>query len=451
MEEKNIIAIEIGSSKVRGAIGSYNSQGVLTVHAVEEEPMLNWVRYGAVLNVEEVGALVSRIIRKIENRVSPRKVETVYVSIGGRSFCSMSREVEKRFAEDTDITDAILRQLLGDAEQTPLGDRITLGVEPRGFFVDKLPVQQPKGTVGQSIRMQANLITCRAQTRKNLDRLFNDKLKLKVGGYEVRQLALANMVLTSEEKSLGCMLVDFGAETTTVSIYKQSRLQYMSTIPLGSRNITRDITKLHYMEERAEELKCSVGNAQGITAESMPIGGTDYTALNNYVSHRAAEIIANIKKQLEYADFKASDLPAGIIIVGGGARLAGFIDRLQNSLTMKVRTGNMSTAQVRIADGRISQDAVDVVSVMLAAARHGAVECLTTPVVVEQPYIEPEPEYEEPERTPEEEIEIEEDAPSAPKKKVKWIEAIKNRMANLMSESEDLEGESDENVMRDDD
>lgn len=38
MEEKNIIAIEIGSSKIKGALGSFSPNGILTVKAVEEEP-----------------------------------------------------------------------------------------------------------------------------------------------------------------------------------------------------------------------------------------------------------------------------------------------------------------------------------------------------------------------------------------------------------------------------
>ena len=102
-------------------------------------------------------------------------------------------------------------------------------------------------------------------------------------------------------------------------------MQYLATLPLGSRNITRDITKLNYLEEQAEELKREVGNAQG--GAGMPSSmnsGVDVTAVNNYVSHRAGEIIANINAQIGYAGLKSADLPAGIILVGRGARLRGW-------------------------------------------------------------------------------------------------------------------------------
>lgn len=47
MEEKTIVALEIGSSKIKGAIGSVDpSSGALSVKAVEEERISDIVRYG---------------------------------------------------------------------------------------------------------------------------------------------------------------------------------------------------------------------------------------------------------------------------------------------------------------------------------------------------------------------------------------------------------------------
>ncbi len=327
MEEKNIIAIEIGSSKVRGAIGTYSPDGVLTVNAVEEEPLLDWVRNGTVSNVEEVASLVGRIIRKIENRVSPRKVSSVYVGVGGRSFMSLPREVEQTFPEEVEITDKVIERLMNDAALSPYADRELYEVVPREFTVDKTTVSRPKGTVGRSIRMSANLIVGRPQPKRNIDRLFGEKLKIDVAGYKVRQIALGDAILTNEEKRLGCMLADFGAETTTVSIYKNGRLQYMATLPLGSRNITRDIMNLHIVEERAEDLKCTLGTVNP-SAGVQTIGQTDYSDLNNYVVHRAGEIMANVREQIKFAGYKTSDLNAGIIVTGGGARLNGFNEGL---------------------------------------------------------------------------------------------------------------------------
>ena len=57
------------------------------------------------------------------------------------------------------------------------------------------------------------------------------------------------------------MLIDFGADTTTVSVYKNNILRHLAVIPLGGSNITKDICSQQIEEEDAEELKLKYGNA----------------------------------------------------------------------------------------------------------------------------------------------------------------------------------------------
>ena len=166
---------------------------------------------------------------------------------------------------------------------------------------------------------------------------------------------------------------------------------------MGSRNITRDLTRLNYVEEDAESLKRQRGNAKGAPVEGS-VDDVKMTEFNNYVSHRAAEITANIKEQISYAGLTAAELPAGIVIVGGGARLAGFTTLLGDTTKMKVRLGSIISPHIRIADSRISPAySVDVVSILYAAAESGAQECLSPEPVREEPVeivTEPEPEPE---------------------------------------------------------
>ena len=454
MEETNIIAIEIGSSKIKGAHGLFNpSSGILTVKAVEEEPLQDWVRYGAVVNVEETSHLVNRIIRKIENRIAPRKVSKVYLALGGRSCCSSPRVIDRKFPEEQEITDTVLHQLRDEVAETPLPDRDLFAVVPRQYTVDNCTTAKPKGTIGKRISFAANLITCQPQSKRNIDILFNDKLGLEIGGYEVRQLALGDLVLINEEKRLGCMLVDFGAETTAVSIYKNGHLQYMATIPIGSRNITRDLTTLNYLEEKAEEIKIKYGNAGTPVQNTQQLNGVDITSVNNYVCHRAAEIIANIRKQIELAGFKNFDLSAGIIIVGQGAKLIGFNDRLASATHMKLRIGAITIPEIRIVDSKISAtDAADVISVLYKAAVHGAGECLTSDIVEltedEEEVAEDQPEEEHEPVGVEIDPETEPDNRGKKKRKGFW-KGFKERINTLIDDS--YEEEDGEYVSLDDD
>ena len=62
MEHKYIVALEVGSSKIRAALGEVDDAGTLTVKAVEEERLVDSVRHGVVLNVSEVAEGARKVL-----------------------------------------------------------------------------------------------------------------------------------------------------------------------------------------------------------------------------------------------------------------------------------------------------------------------------------------------------------------------------------------------------
>ena len=357
MEEKYIVALEIGSSKIKGAIGTVDPQGTLSIKAVEEEKLCDGVRYGCIRNVVETAAAIRNVIERLEMREPGRNVNGVYVSVGGRSLMAQSIEIERRLPREMEITGELIDEMTDDALNYQIHERKIVDVTPMEFRVDNVPANRVVGTFGSHVSARLNLISCRNQLVKNLNHVLDERLRLTVHNMFVRQIAEADLVLYTEEKRQGCMLVDFGAETTTVSIYKNGVLLYMVTIPMGSRNITPEPAAL-----------------------SSNNGQPDFGQINNYVSARAGEIIANINEQIKYAGLTPDKLPGGIILVGRGSKLNGFDRRLENLTTMKVRYG-VPVNRLRILDGRINaSDHVDVISILAAAAKERNVrECLTRP------------------------------------------------------------------------
>lgn len=449
MEEKYIVALETGSSKIRGAIGSVDSSGTLTVRAVEEEKLTDCVRYGWVRNVADVSAAVANILARLEAREPGRKITGVYAALGGKSTMLSTCRVERRLPAETEITDDHVRRMAQEAGSQALSERDVVAVNPRKFTVDKTVTRNPVGTFGSSIDAVYNLVSCRNQIKRNLNHVLN-RCSVAVNGMVVRQLAIADLVLTSEERRLGSMLVDFGAETVTVSIYKDGVLCYLATLPMGSRNITIDITSLHHLEENAERLKRTVGNADPRPSDG--IDAADYTEINNIVSARAAEIIANINEQIKYAGLTPADLPAGIVIVGGGAKLRGFNSRLEQTTHLKVRIG-MPASSIRMADSRIQPaDAIDVIAILAHVAQK-ARPCMTDPapaepVVEKQQPVKPDDprprkplEYKpEPEDDPLEGIEDQQ--PKGPSRLTILANKFKDRLAR-MAQNHEYEEEDD--------
>lgn len=385
MGERNngryIVAFEIGSSKIRGAVGVVDNSGVVDVIAVEEEKLTDRVRYGCIQNVDVANA-IDTVVERLQAypAVEPRTITGVYVGLGGRSLTSTMVDVSMQLPVETEITEPIITELKKRAAATTDPDRDTVDVVPVRFTVDNKTQTSPVGTFGQSLSARATVLSCSPQIKRILRRVITDRLGLNINGYITRSLAEAAMVLTEDERRLGCMFVDFGAETTTVSVYRGGAPVYVATLPIGSRNITLDLIALNYIEERAEDIKKVSGNALAVDAARRGKGyaeGIDYTDINNYVHARADEIVANIIAQIEYAGVTAADLPGGIVIVGGGARLRGFNELLQQQSKLPVRQGAPS-ASVRITDGSIhGTEMVDVISVLVAASRMPEAECLT--------------------------------------------------------------------------
>jgi cell division ATPase FtsA len=124
-------------------------------------------------------------------------------------------------------------------------------------------------------------------------------------------------------------------------------------------------------------------------------------------------------------------LPAGIIVVGGGAKLKGFNSLLEAQSSLKVRSG-APLGLIRITDNRIQpSDSVDVISILMSAIRVSAVDCLEKiPVIVDTTDDTTEKREEE-----KKEKETKEKGPSL-------INRLKDRLARIIDLEED--GEEDE-------
>ncbi|MCM1021309.1 MAG: hypothetical protein NC343_03360 [Muribaculum sp.] len=385
MEPTYIAALEIGSSHIRGAVATVDPEGTITLLATEEEYVADAIRYGWIQNVDDVSNRINRLVRKLENykTVSPRKIKAVYTGIGGRSMAANTTVVERHFDDETKITGSIMAQLKDEARHQLLSDSIIVDVIPRRIIIDGRDTLKPIGTFGSDISVEFAVISCRQHGQRNLDRAVTERQALAIKGTFVRQTALANLVLTNDEKNLGCMLVDFGAETIGISIYKNDALHYMVTLPIGSRCITRDIMSLNYTEERAEGIKKLIGDAVNADPgyKRNDFEG-DPKLVNSYVRARAGELAINIIEQAKYAGLNfTADIPCGIVLAGAGAKLRGFAELLRQQSGAKVRIAS-APSSIRISDTRMqTYDLLDVIAILNAAATNQPQECTEAPHV----------------------------------------------------------------------
>lgn len=379
-EDRYIAALEISSSKVIGVVGRTRGDGTVDIIAVEQEKHVEVVRYGLIQNLEETYLRIARIIDKLERKpsVAPRRIKSVFVGLAGRSIKSINTRVSLNLPDETEITEQIIERLNNDAFNTAIDSSLeVVDVVPRSYRVGTLDTLSPVGTVGNRIDATFDVIVCRPELKRNIIRVVHDKLNIEVAGFVVTALATSHLVLTSEEKRLGSMLVDFGAETTAVSIYKNGALNYFNTLPMGGRNITRDVTTLSILEERAEEIKITSGKAIAPeTPSTLNLSGVKLSEVSNLIVARAEEIVANVIEQIRYAGLKEKDLPGGIICIGGGAKLNGLTDLLTRQTGLQAKIGRLPS-YVHLDDAKApSSEIAEVASVLYEGATLTDEQCL---------------------------------------------------------------------------
>jgi cell division protein FtsA len=388
-DDRYVAAIEISSSKIVAAVGRMYADGRLDIIATKQEKGVESVRYGVIQNLEETSMRINRVIDRLQREpaVAPREITGVYVGLSGRSLRSITTEVEINLPDDTEINDDILRRLREQALATAIDSSLeVVDAIPRSYLVGKQETRSPKGAIGNKIRATYDLIVCRPELRRNLQRTIADKIGIRINGFVVTALSTAQVILSSEEKRLGCMLVDMGAETTTVSIYKGGALKYFATLPLGGRNITRDITTLNVLEERAEDIKITSGNAMPReTPSALNMNGIKMSEVSNLIVARSEEIVANVVEQIKYAGLKDNDMPGGLICIGGGMNLNGMIDLLGRQTDLPVRRGQLPN-YIRLEDMKTpASDILQVSSVLYSGASDSDDECLEIPKAEELP------------------------------------------------------------------
>jgi len=367
----HIVALEISGSQVKGALAkttpsAYAPLAIPQVDAVVSEDKVKCVQYGRVQNLIEAATNIGYVLQKLENHPSIGKgrITGAYVALAGRSLGSVQTSAELPLPHEMEITGDILKHLLAVATKPVSGDKKVIKVVPRKYYVDNQATVNPVGVLGTRIRGEFTVVTCSPANQRNLELVLNDRLHLPVKEYVITPLTTAAMVLGEEEKQLGCALVDVGAQTTTISVYKDRALQHLVTLPIGSYNITHDIALgCNTTDEYAETMKRTHGNA-------IPDNGAndDTVVMNCYVQARVGEIIANIMAQIEYAGFKAADLSAGFVLAGRGAKLKNFTAALEAQTKMKARLASVPDT-VTIKDASVvPSDYISLMSVVAYAA-----------------------------------------------------------------------------------
>lgn len=393
-----IAVIDLGSSHMVGMVGVKSQKGTLSIIAYEVEDSSSCIRRGCVYNVDETANKIKRLILKLENKLSGAKIAKVYVGIGGQSLHSIDHTVSRVLGADGVVTEEIINGLYEECKsyRPDLLDVLAV-VSPTYLLDDKLE-PNPVGIPCARIEARYKLIVGRPSLRRYLNDGIAGRAKIEIAGIIVSPLALADVVLTDNEKNLGCALIGFGAGVTTLTVYKGGQLVDLSVIPFGGNLITRDITSLRLVESEAERVKLAYGSAmmekngdqniQVSSADGMGMREIKLSDLDYVIEARIKEILENVYARIEATGLMDS-LGAGIVITGGAAALKNLPEVIRERLKMDVR---YSAARKGTVEGGDVIAGKPEYAVAIGLLTKGTKNCAYVPPKVEKPKVEPEEE-----------------------------------------------------------
>lgn len=327
-----IVGLDIGSSKIGVFIGQREENGRVRILGFGNPPL-------GKNDSKELEATVQALKKAVSaaELSSGVDVKEVYVGIAGSNIRSVASQATIPLREFGGVvTKAAMEKVLEQASQLVQrpADMDIIHNLPGDYILDGRGIRNPLGMEGTSLSLEVQLVLAQSGIGRNIRKAV-ESAKLTVKGLVLEPLADACCVLENAEKELGIAIVDIGATSTDVAVFKEDKVVYTISFDIAGDAITNDIALgLKTAMDRAEEIKKQYGTCrrsnvlENVTFTVPGLGGRvgrdcSKKHLAYIIYCRINEILEMVRDDLKKKNLLDS-LGAGIVITGGTSLLDGI-------------------------------------------------------------------------------------------------------------------------------
>ena len=339
-----ICGIDIGTHTTRvvvtGTTKDTGEPGVLATGQAETGGM----RLGYITNIDQVAGSIRQAVAQAEKGFGG-KIRRAFVSIGGISLSSIVSTGSVIISRaDQEVTQLDISKALADSEENlDILNKKIIHIIPLGYKLDGKDVHgRPEGMKGIKLEVKTLFVTC---LKQNLE---DHITALGLAGIEALDIiatpiASSMILLGPKQKAAGCALIDIGAETVSIAVFENNLMISLQVFPIGSMDITKDV---------ALGFKIALEEAESIKLGSVIGGDYPKKKIDEIIEARLSdifELVGNHLKRLRRSEL----LPAGVVIVGGGAHVSRIEEIARAQLRLPARVGpvDMSlTTKFKIRD-----------------------------------------------------------------------------------------------------
>lgn len=347
---KQFIAIDLGSSSISAMAAEMQADGALRILGLESK-ISDDVKHGIVEQRTGASSKVIELKKLLQNSSKIQDISMVSVGVGAKSMKLMPFSVTRFILNPNYVTNTLLEEMTEECKRNfQLSNFAVFDIIPVSYYLDGVCMDEPAGQAGSQIKGNYNVVVGNPLVMENLGG-FIDRTGLVLEYSPLAVEALSTVLLDDKEREDGCALINLGGTTTTLAVFSEGVMQQLLVVPLGAKNITKDIQELGISEANAERLKCLKGTALESLVEDpiyVQIPSTldaqqpvkiSTKFLATIIEARLDETLQPIFDVINKLPF---ELEAGIVITGGGSKLTNMIDYMNEKTNIYTRFGDHS-------------------------------------------------------------------------------------------------------------
>ncbi len=345
-ENKLIVGLDIGTSKVVAIVGEVSPDGIIKVVGLGSHPSRG-LKKGVVVNIESTVQSIQRAIEEAE-LMAGCQIHSVYAGIAGSHIRAMNSHGIVAI-KDREVAQSDLERVLDAAKAVAIpADQRILHVLPQEYVIDMQEgIKEPIGMAGVRLEAKVHMVSGALNAAQNIEKCVH-RCNLELDDIILEQLASSYSVLTEDEKELGVCMVDIGGGTTDIAIFTEGSIRHTAVIPIAGDQVTNDIAMaLRTPTAHAEDIKikyaCALTQLAGADELiKVPSVGDraprslSRQALAEVVEPRYEELFTLIQAELRRSGFEDM-IAAGVVLTGGTSKMEGAVELAEEIFHVPVR------------------------------------------------------------------------------------------------------------------
>lgn len=350
-DDEIIVGLDVGTTKICVIVAHKKPNGTIDVVGIGKAPS-NGLNRGIVVSPQKTIDSIKAALEEAELN-SGLEIKSVSVGIAGHHIrCIQTNTIIGIQNPDRVIQEEDIQRLIEQASLLKIpSDTQIISVIPQEYNIDGKDgiYESPVGMFGVRLEAKMNIITCLVSSIDDLSNCVRS-CGVEIDDIVLEPIASSHSVLEEGEKKVGVAMIDIGGGTTDIAVFKKGVLKYTAGIGIAGSLVTKDIYEtLGISEEEAERVKREYGfatvteilNDDDIMIESITRQThkkTKKTILARIIQARMQDIFELAAIELKNSQIY-NELPAGVIITGGGSLIKGTKELAEQILGLEVNLG----------------------------------------------------------------------------------------------------------------